>query len=84
MTAFAGRHPAEAQLGMQRLNAFIKSMLLNHGNPRMNTYPGLTARAFHDPQLFPVTGALEAGFDPIRSEIEGLAEAAFSPELRAT
>jgi tetratricopeptide (TPR) repeat protein len=83
VTAFAGRHPAEAQLGMQRLNGFIKSMLLNHGNPRMNSYPGLSSRAFHDPRLFSVTRALEAAFDPIRSEINGLAAAAFSPELES-
>jgi len=83
LTAFAGRHPAEAQIGMQRLNGFIKSMLLNHGNPRMNIYPDLTARPFHDPQLFPVTRALEAAFDPIRREIEGLANNAFSPELES-
>jgi aspartyl/asparaginyl beta-hydroxylase (cupin superfamily) len=83
LTAYASRHPAEAQVGMQRLNGFIKSMLLNHGNPRMNTYPGLTACAFHDPQLFPVTSALKAAFGPIRREIEGLAEAAFSPELES-
>jgi aspartate beta-hydroxylase len=83
LSAFAGRHPVESQVGMQRLNGFIKSMLLNYDNPRMNTYPGLTKCAFHDPQLFPVTRALEAAFDPICSEIAGLAEAAFSPELES-
>ena len=83
LTAFTNRHPAEAQLGMQRLNAFIKTMLLNHGNSRMNTYPGLTARPFHDPQLFPLTRALETAFDLIRTEIDKLARASFSPELES-
>ena len=34
LTAFAGRHPAEAQLGMQRLNGFIKSLLIDNRSPR--------------------------------------------------
>jgi aspartate beta-hydroxylase len=83
LIAFASRHPAVAQAGMQRLNAFMKAMVLNHGNPRMGTYPGLTARPFHDRALFPITQALQAQFSTIRNEIAGLADAVFSPELES-
>ncbi len=81
LAGFATRHPREAQIGMQRLNAFMKAFILNHGSPRMNKYPGLTARPFHDPSIFPVVRALESAFADIRREIDGLAAAEFSPEL---
>ena len=83
LVGFATRHPREAQIGMQRLNAFMKAFILNQASPRMNRYPGLSSVPFHDPSRFPVTSALEAAFTTIRSEIEGLAAAEYSPELES-
>lgn len=78
---YAARHPREAQAGMQRLNAYMKAFVLNHGSPRMNRYPGLSSQPFHDAARFPVTSALEAAFDAVRGEIEALAGRDYAPEL---
>ena len=83
LVAFASRHPRDAQAGMQRLNMFIKAFILNHASPRMNRYPGLEAKPFHDPARFPVTHALESAFPAIRREIDDLAAREYSPELES-
>jgi aspartate beta-hydroxylase len=78
--AFAHRHPAEAQKGMQRLNRYIGSFLTNHGNARMGMYPELTSAPFHDPAGLPGALALERDYTAIRAEIEGLAADEFQAE----
>lgn len=83
LTAYANRNPAEAQIGVQRLNTFIKNLLFNHRDPRMNIYPGLDSQPFRDPQLFPVTRALQAAIEPICGEIARLTDAAYAPELES-
>ena len=48
----------------------------------MNVYPGLNARPFHDPRLFPLARPRNR-IDPIRSVIARLAEAVFASELES-
>jgi tetratricopeptide (TPR) repeat protein len=65
---------------MQRMNQFMGGFLTNRDNPRMTMYPGLTARAVHDPAQFAAVRALEAAFDAIKREVATLADTVFHPE----
>jgi aspartate beta-hydroxylase len=78
--AFTKRHADVAQAGMLRLNSYIGSFLVNHGNARMGTYPGLSARPFRDPAQLPGALMLERNYEAIRSEIENLAGTDFQKE----
>ena len=72
--------PPPDPAAMQRMNLFIGGFLNNRDNPRMNQYPGLTVQPVHDPAQFAAVRALEAAFETIRREVEGLAANAFHPE----
>jgi len=73
-------HQADAQPGMQRMNAYIGSFLTNQGNARMGVYPGLSSAPFHDTTRLPGAAALEQNYPVIREEIEALAATEFHAE----
>ena len=79
VTTQAAPPPPDAA-AQRRMNEFISSFLTNQNDPRMTMYPGLTARAVHDPQRFPAVHALEAAFEDIRREVHELAASVFQPE----
>ena len=66
--------------GAHRFHRYVASFADADSASSMKIYPGLPARAWHEPGEFPLAAALEAEADAIRREILALDDGQFAPE----
>jgi hypothetical protein len=66
--------------GLPRFHRYIASLAEPDCAARMKIYPGVRARAWHEPEDFPLARALENEFVEIRREILALDQRRFAPE----
>jgi len=77
------RPPIESSVegsGAHRFHRYVASFADADSAASMKIYPGLPARAWHEPAEFPLAAALEAESDAIRREILALDDSRFAPE----
>jgi len=71
----------EPQAGLDRFYSYLQSFSQGAEAGQIGHYPGLTSRAFHDPDCFSAVRALENGYDEVRSELLALGCQAFHSEM---
>jgi hypothetical protein len=77
----SGTNPVPEEAGSRRFHRYVSSFADPNSDSSAKIYPGLQARAWHDPAEFPLARALEAEYPEIRREILALDEGQFTREV---
>jgi aspartate beta-hydroxylase len=72
--------PAEAVSGAARFQQYVAAFADREREGRIDSYPGLRARPFHDPASIPLARALESHYPQIQHELESFEDQAFHSE----
>ena len=77
------QNPLPEETGVRRFHRYMASLAGPDSDLCVRTYPGLQARAWHNPANFPLAVALEAEYPAIRREILALDNGQFAPQIEA-